>query len=173
MSRATWNMTGGSPDRVPPVLVLGLGNSLLSDDGVGLILLERLRASADWPDRIDWVDGGTQGIALLGYLSGRRAAVILDAVQLGAAPGTVHVLGMDRLRRFQGQSSTTAHEANALQLLATAEFTGDLPESVTVVGIEPETIRTGIGLTSDVTQAIPEALERARQVLAAVLSLTG
>jgi hydrogenase maturation protease len=78
------------------VLVLGLGNPLLSDDGAGLVLLERVRDSGDWSDRVEWVDGGTQGIALLGVLSGRRIAIILDAVESDEPPGTVHVWGMDR-----------------------------------------------------------------------------
>ena len=158
-------MTDGLLEPVPPVLALGVGNSLLSDDGAGLILLERLRAAASWPDWVEWVDGGTQGIALLGVLSGRRAVLILDAVQLGARAGSVHVLGMDQLRRFQGPAAATAHEGNALQLLATAEFTGDLPAWVRVVGIEPDSIRTGIGLTPAVADALPAALESARDAL--------
>jgi len=93
-------MIDGSVETVAPVVVLGIGNSLLSDDGAGLVLLEQVRGSDSWPERVEWVDGGTQGIALLGVLSQRRAAVILDAVQLGSPPGTVHVLGMEDLRRF-------------------------------------------------------------------------
>ena len=158
-------MTDGLLDPASPVMVLGVGNSLLSDDGAGLVLLEQLRAAGGWPEFVEWVDGGTQGIALLGVLSGRRAVLILDAVELGARPGSVHVLGMDQLRRFQGRAPTTAHEGNALQLLATAEFTGDLPEWGRVVGVEPESIRTGIGLSPSVEAALPEALERAREAL--------
>ena len=166
MNGATSIMTGGLAEPVPPVLVLGLGNSLLGDDGAGLRLLEELRGTGGWPESIEWVDGGTRGIALLGVLSLRHTAILLDAVQLGAPPGTVHVLGMDRLRRFAGVGvGATPHESNALQLLATAELTGDLPEHVVVVGIEPEFVRTHLGLSPVAEAALPRAMEVVREML--------
>src|SRR5271157_189086 len=103
----------------PAPLVLALGNTLLRDDGVGVEILHALeREAAGWGDEVDFVDGGTQGLALLGVLSGRRAAVILDAIALGAAPGTVHVLSADDAARLRSRRSTTAHEGNAGELLA-------------------------------------------------------
>ena len=75
----------------PPILVLGLGNVLLQDDGVGPALLGLLETLHGKDDRVQFVDGGTQGLALLGYLSDRQAVLILDAVALGAEPGSVHV----------------------------------------------------------------------------------
>ena len=75
----------------PPVLALGLGNLLLGDDAVGLRLLEMLQAESADP-RVEFVDGGTQGISLTGYLANRRGVLVLDAIGLGAAPRTVHVL---------------------------------------------------------------------------------
>jgi hydrogenase maturation protease len=163
-------MTSGSLEPVAPYLVLAVGNSLLSDDGAGLVLLERLRRSSDWPGGVEWVDGGTQGIALLGVLAARRAVLILDAVQLGSPPGTVHVLGMDCLRRFGSSTSRTAHEGNALRLLATAELLGDLPPHVVVVGIEPESIRTGLGLSPAIGAALDEACETAGAELARIVA---
>ena len=86
-------MTAGSASGVAaPVLVLALGNLLLTDDGAGLRLLERLSAGGEARGDVEFIDGGTCGLALLPYLERRRAVLILDAMQLGAAPGTVHVL---------------------------------------------------------------------------------
>jgi len=149
-------MTAGLAD----VLVLGLGNLLLSDDGVGLRLLEDLRSETS---PAEFLDGGTQGLALLPYLANRRALLVLDAVALGAPPGTVQVLHGDTLAAHRAAS---AHGSNALELLATARLLGDLPPSVTIVGIEPACLATGIGLSPAVEAAIPEALSRARAVLA-------
>ena len=74
-----------------PILVLGIGNTLLMDDGVGVLLVEEFRCLSSLPaDEVEFLDGGTQGLALLGRMAGRRALVILDAVNLGATPGTVH-----------------------------------------------------------------------------------
>ena len=84
----------GSPDlrgsavaAPAPILVLGLGNMLLHDDGVGPALLAKMSEDQSrWRDEVEFLDGGTQGLALLGRLSGRRALVIVDAVRRGDAP---------------------------------------------------------------------------------------
>jgi hydrogenase maturation protease len=147
-------------------VVLALGNTLLRDDGVGVAILHALESeAARWGGQVEFVDGGTQGLALLGVLSGRRTAVILDAVALGAAPGTVHVLSADDAVRIRSHRSTTAHEGNAGELLAAARLLGDLPERTFIVGIEPEEVRTGVGLSDAVARSVPEAVERARRVL--------
>ena len=71
-----------------PILVLGVGNALLRDDGVGLRLLSDLsREGLAWDGEVEFLDGGTQGLALLDRIAGRHALLILDAVKLGAARG--------------------------------------------------------------------------------------
>ena len=147
------------------VLVLGIGNSLLGDDGVGVRLVEELsRHAGGWGAAIEFLDGGTQGLALLGRLEGRRVLVLLDAVALGAAPGTVHILRNQEVLTM-GFRSTTAHEGNAGELLRAAMLIGDLPPEVVVVGVEPESVRTGMGLSESVEKAMPKALAAARAVL--------
>jgi hydrogenase maturation protease len=147
-------------------VVLALGNTLLRDDGVGLAILHALeREAAAWGGEVEFVDGGTQGLALLGVLSGRRVAVILDAIALGAAPGTVHILSADEAVNMRSRRSGTAHEGNAGELLAAARLLGDLPERTIIVGIEPEDIRTGVGLSEAVARSVQEAVACARHAL--------
>ncbi len=146
-----------------PVLVLGLGNLLLRDDGVGLALLRALQRDRAADERLEFVDGGTQGIALLGFLSGRRALLILDAVSTGAEPGRVQVL-YDPLAHASPQE-LGAHGANASGLLAAAQLLGELPQRAVVVGVVPALLETGVGLSDIVEDALPEALERAGKVL--------
>jgi hydrogenase maturation protease len=122
-------MTAGSVDESParaPILVLGLGNLLLSDDAVGLHLEAALAAERGGSDQVEFVDGGTQGLALLHYLANRRAVLVLDAVGLGAEPGSVHVLRGPAIEGLRVQRATSAHEGNALELLATARLLGDV-----------------------------------------------
>ena len=107
---------------------------------------------------------------LLPLLEDRRTLLLLDAVGLGAAPGTVHVLQGNELPLSQARRSTTAHEGNAVELLLLASLLGQLPEQVIVVGVEPREVKTGIGLTPEVDAALPAALEQARILLRAVLS---
>jgi hydrogenase maturation protease len=156
----------GAVERAP-LLVLGLGNLLLTDDGVGLELLRRLREGRQDDRRVEFVDGGTQGLALLGHLEERQALLILDASALGAEPGTVHHLPDARGRC--AAPGTTAHESNAADLLATADLLGQAPPRAVLVGVEPAVMRTGIGLSEPVRQALPQALETAGQVLATLL----
>jgi hydrogenase maturation protease len=145
------------------VLVLGLGNLLLRDDSVGLELLWRLEADTASSDGVEFLDGGTQGIALLPWVAGRRALLILDAIALGEPPGTVHVHEGPDLP--QARPGLTAHEGNAGELLATAQLIGDLPEAIHLVGIEPDEIRTGTGLSPAVARAVPRGVKAARRVL--------
>jgi hydrogenase maturation protease len=148
-----------------PVLVLGLGNLLLEDDGVGLRLLEAIGAADRFGEDVEFVDGGTQGLALLGYLGGRKLAVILDAVGLGEAPGTVHVLRGAEIEKLRAHHSTIAHEGNAIELLAVARLLRDEPYELVIVGIEPDHVRTGVGLSDAVSAAVPEGVKLVVQVL--------
>jgi hydrogenase maturation protease len=118
-----------SPDREPaPVLVLGLGNTLLTDDGVGPALAEHLAGTEDhWNGQVEFVDGGTQGLALLGPFAGRRALIILDALTTGAAPGTIHRFTLPELRTVTPVRGASAHEGNAGELLNAAELLDELP----------------------------------------------
>lgn len=146
-----------------PVLVLGVGNALLRDDGVGLRLLADLsRDGHAWHGEVEFLDGGTQGLALLDRIAGRRALLILDAVKLGAAPGTIHVL---RRWRDRVARSSTSHESNVSELLAVSSLLGECPENVAIVGIEPHRIATGLELSDMVAQALPQAVEAARGLL--------
>ena len=144
-----------------PVLVLGLGNMLLSDDGVGPALLEQLaKLESRWDGQVEFLDGGTQGLALLGHLSGRRALIIVDALKTGAPPGTVHRLTLPELRELSPGRASSGHESNAGELLAAAQLLDELPEQLFVVGVEPEKTTTGFGLSPAVQEALPSASDQ-------------
>ena len=162
-------MTVGSvnPGRAtPPILVLGLGNMLLRDDGIGPLLVEQLsHRFAGKASQVEFLDGGTQGLALMGHIADRRALVILDALATGQKPGTVSVLAGLEALAFPAHRATTAHESNASELLATAAMLGDLPEHVYAVGIEPASITTGIGFSDEVDESLALALQKAENVI--------
>ena len=147
-----------------PILVMGLGNLLLSDDAVGLRLLEDLERECSDPS-VEFVDGGTQGIALVGQFAERRSVLILDAIGLGAAAGTVHELQGKDIEKLRARRATSAHEGNGLGLIETARLLGICPEDLTVIGVEPEMVRTGLGLSSTVEAGVPAALAQARNFL--------
>lgn len=152
-------MTSGSVE--PPVLVLGVGNALLGDDGAGLLVLGELARSADdWGGEVEFLDGGTQGLGLLEPIAGRRALLVLDAVALGAAPGAVHILhGWNHAVLRAG----TAHESNVSELLQISALLGECPKRIAIVGIEPARIATGMGVSEPVAAAMGQAVEAARR----------
>ncbi len=150
------------------VLVLGLGNLLLEDDGVGLELLRQLRDRLGPLPGVDFVDGGTQGVALLGVLEGRRSLLILDAVSRGAAPGNPEPGGVVRIDDPLAVATPQdfgAHGASASGLLAAARLIGELPERIALVGVVPAAMSTGVGLSDVVRDAIPVAANLASEVL--------
>ncbi|MBZ5666247.1 MAG: hydrogenase maturation protease [Acidobacteriia bacterium] len=163
-------MAFGPDQFVPPVLVLGLGNVLLGDDGVGPALLREVCGLYAGVPGVECVDGGTQGMALLGYLAGREAVIILDAYAGGQNAGVVSVLEGPEVLGGGVTRSTTAHEGNAGELLAIAQLLGELPERIFLVGIEPERVRTELGLSERVASALPGALVRTCGVVEQVLA---
>ena len=171
-------MTAGSaslPESpVPPILVLGLGNVLLQDDGLGPAVVQGLAPDyAAQADQIEFLDGGTQGLALLGLLAQRQALVIVDALNTGAVPGTISILEGRTVLGRQCRCGGTPHESTAVELLAVASMLGDLPPRFCLVGIQPASTSTGIGLTPEVSAALEEAGHRVRDILNSLCAEVG
>ncbi len=153
-----------------PAVVLGVGNVLLSDDGVGVRVVQELaRLTADDPRVVPsdtrLVDGGTLGLDLLQVACGARSLLLVDAVNLGLAPGTVTVL---RGRAIAAAGGNGAAPGGVGELLAMGRLMGWLPDQVTLLGIEAGDIGMGVGLSPGVEAAVPAAVEMARVELRAL-----
>lgn len=151
----------------PPTLVLGIGNRLLGDDAVGLHLLEMLETRYGGRADLEFIDGGTQGLALLGLLASRRRLVLLDAVALGAVPGTIHDLCGRELLASPRHAGATAHSSGAVDLLRAALLIGTLPPDIRVIGIEPQDTHLGLHLSNPVMSGLGHAISATEQWLAA------
>lgn len=144
------------------VVVLGIGNSLLSDDGVGVQAVHCLREALPEGD-IQWIDGGTLGFALLHYLEGAKALIVIDAAELGAPPGTVQVDQGEAMDRVVGAGRRrSVHEAGLADLLAVARLSDCLPEHRALISVQPQRVDWGDTLSDPVAQALPGVCERAR-----------
>lgn len=137
------------------ILVLGIGNEIMSDDGVGPALVKRLM-SADDPDVV-FVDGGTCGLALLPFIEDADTLIVVDAARFGHAPGTVSIVEGEALDKAIRGVKSTAHEVALADLLDAAVTTGGQPERRALIAIEPDYIRVGVTLSSVVHEALPEA----------------
>ena len=142
------------------VLILGLGNVLLTDDGVGVHVirtLERTLRGRSRPPAVRLCDGGTLGLNLLFELDSVDALIAVDAMDLGAAPGTVRTLDQAALdARLCGKRSSV-HELALADLLAAAELTGRRPARRALVAIQPGSTDWGLEPTAPVAAAIPAA----------------
>lgn len=139
-------------------LVLGVGNLLLSDDGVGIHTIQRLQAAYPLPEEVQVVDGGTCGLDLLQFLEGVERLIIVDAAQMGKPPGTVVRLEGEQVPAFLSLK-TSPHEIGLPELLFAAKLTDIYPQEVVVFGVQPESIETSLGLTPAVEARVDELVE--------------
>jgi hydrogenase maturation protease len=142
-------------------LVLGVGNVLLRDEGVGVRVieeLERLPAGAlPDPGRVRLVDGGTLGLDLLPLIEDSSALILVDAVNLRREPGTVGVIRGDDLHSTLA-GHVSPHQVGVGDLVAAARLSGVIPPYVSLVAIQPEAIEIGLDLTAAVEAALPRAV---------------
>lgn len=146
------------------IVVMGLGNTLQQDDGVGVAAVQALLTRSEhWP-HAELVDGGTLGLALLGYVEDATHLLLLDSVRTGAAPGTpVRLEGEDIPVRLSTKLSP--HQAGVVDLLAAAQLRGRLPGEIVVLGIEPGKIDWGTDLTPAVARQLNTLVTAARRQL--------
>jgi hydrogenase maturation protease len=147
-------------------LIIGLGNPLVTDDSVGLRVVDRLRPLlANRPD-LEIVQDYWGGLRLMEQMIGYQRAVVIDAICTGAAPGTIHHLAIDSIAT---QKSASAHDVNLPTALAFGRQAGaELPsdENVQLVGIEAEDVLTfGDECTPAVAAAIPRAVQEVIHLL--------
>jgi len=144
-------------EKAVPLLVLGLGNVLCGDDGLGVVAVHLLSRSYDAPDaRI--LDGGTLGLSLLPHLEEARHAILVDAIRADAPPGT--------LVRLEGEdvgpavaSRLSPHQVGVADLLDGARWRDRYPDRLVLLGLVPETLDLGLRRSPSVEAALPALVE--------------
>lgn len=141
--------------RVPRIVVLGIGNTLLADEGVGVQALARLREDgAD--EGLVLVDGGTLGLALLEYVEGADGLIVIDAARLDLAPGSVRRYCDAALDALLRSRIRTVHELGLKDLLDMARVNGALPARRALITVEPARVDWDTALSPVVAAALPE-----------------
>jgi hydrogenase maturation protease len=130
-------------------LVLGIGNILLQDEGLGVRALERLKQDYCVPSAIQLVDGGVMGLDLLPYLEDLSTLLVIDAVQTGQPPGTLVRLEGDAIPAALALKMSM-HQAGLQELLATSRLQGTSPPKVVLWGMEPANVDWGLDLSAPV-----------------------
>ena len=141
-------------------LVLGIGNTLLTDEGVGVHVVAMLQARHPSPEEVTFLDGGTLSFSLAGELAEHQRLIVVDAARTGREPGSVVCYeGMEMDRYLQGNRKSV-HEVGLGDLLDIARLSGHYPEQRALVGIEPLSMEWGEAVSEPVARTLPEAAER-------------
>lgn len=139
---------------VTRTLVLGLGNILLADEGVGVRVVERLQEQYDFPEGVQVMDGGTLGLDLLPYLEDASRLLVVDAVQARKPAGTLVRLSGSEIPVFLDASKVSPHQEGLEDLLAVATLKGYLPGEVVFWGAQIESLRVGLELSPAVASQV-------------------
>lgn len=151
---------GAPPGGGARVVVIGLGNPLLADDGIGLAALARLREEWSLSSDVELLDGGTWGMMLLPAVEDADRLLLLDAIDVGDDPGATVVLERDELPLFlDGKIST--HQIGIREVLALASLRGTLPGETVAVGLQPAELATETALSPDAVAGLDELVARA------------
>lgn len=146
------------------LLVLGIGNILWADEGFGVRCVEALNAEYEFGPNVTLMDGGTQGLYLLPYIEDARRLIVFDAVDYGMQPGEMVVAEDDEVPRFMGAKKMSLHQTGFQEVIMSAALLNRLPESLVLIGVQPEELEDYGGSLRDVVKAqIQPSLEIALQ----------
>jgi len=149
-------------------VLLGIGNTLLRDEGIGIHLLDYIKSQhPDWETRydIEMIDGGTLSFDLLTNIRSDKELIVLDAVNLKQSPGTVYCLQAQAMDNFLSQPGKSVHEVSLMDLFDMSRLTEQLPEKRALVGIQPDCIDWGSNLSQAVQDVLPSAALQVEQLL--------
>lgn len=144
------------------VTILGIGNLLWADEGFGVRCVEHLNRHYHFEDNVEIVDGGTQGIYLLEYVQRANTLVVFDAVDYGLAPGSLKLVHDEQVPQYLGARKMSLHQNGFQEVLALAALTGQAPEHILLVGVQPLVLDDyGGSLSAVVRETIPAAISAA------------
>lgn len=139
------------------LLILGLGNLLCSDDGLGALVAGAIAETRDCPEGVAVLDGGTLGLSLLPYLEDAERAILVDAIQADAPAGTIVRLEGDEVGPAVA-ARLSVHQVGVADLIDAARLRGRVPPTLVLLGIVPQTTELGVGLSAPVRDSAPDLL---------------
>jgi hydrogenase maturation protease len=153
-----------APEPGGRIVVIGVGNELMRDEGVGVVVARALQGE-NLPEGVEVVEGGVAGLDLLFEMEGADRAVIVDAAEMGLEPGAIRVFTPDELE-FEGLGKLASlHHISLLDVLELGKLTG-LQTEVVIVGLQPAEVAPGSGLTPQVGEAVGRAVEEVKRLVA-------
>ncbi len=150
------------------IMVLGIGNLLMQDDGIGVHVLRRLE-KMDLPAEVELVDGGTHSYDLLDFFSQADICIVVDAMRGGGEPGTVYRVPLEELGLVPNPHIQSLHEISFAEAMHMLQLEGYSPQ-VLVYGVEPQSVELSLELTPVVAKQIPRILSMIQKDIAEILA---
>ena len=141
--------------------MLGVGNSLQIDDGVGVHAVAEL-LKMDWPAEVEIVDGGVAGLDLIAIIDQREYVIVLDAIDAGHKPGTVFRFTPEDIEN-QTARYDSLHQIGLLETIQMAKLTGSAPKHTVILGVQPEKVDWGMELTETIRACVPRLIELTKE----------
>ena len=140
------------------ITILGVGNLLFRDEGLGIHVIERLETGFVFPDQVSLVDGGTLGLSLLGVVTAADDLIIVDAIRKGGEPGTLYRMGGDDVP-YRVLAKNSLHQVDLLETMTLCHVLDRFPEII-IIGVEPADIESmGIELTPMIASKVKPIIE--------------
>lgn len=149
-----------SIDNQKSTIVIGLGNPLMADEGIGVVLVDRLAKLASEgklpEETVEYYDGGCGGMSLLHIIAGRKKAILIDCAKMGLEPGTMRRFTPKEVHTVKKLAHWSLHEVDILKVIELANLLGQCPEEIILFGIEPAAIKQRMSLSHELQNRLDE-----------------
>jgi hydrogenase maturation protease len=139
-------------NQIDKVIIIGIGNLLLMDEGIGIHVINELEKHK-LPENVDIYDGGTGGFKLIDLMHGTKRVIFIDAVDTGKAPGTITTFKSKDVRSIYPKKKYSLHDTDILEVIKMADMLDNPPE-IEIVGIQPKTINYGTTPSKELTDSM-------------------
>ena len=154
---ATGNSAGEDAEVSGGIVVLGVGNLLLSDEGIGVHVANRL-LEMDLPAAVKVIEGGTDGFRLMNVVTGADRVIVIDAVKGGGEPGSIYRFDIEDAPSSPETYKTSVHQIGILEVFHFSEFLGKPPEA-TIIGVEPKSMEMSMELSPEIEAKVPRVIQ--------------
>jgi hydrogenase maturation protease len=147
------------PIKEPTVTIMGLGNILMMDEGVGVHTVKVFQERYAVPDYVEIIDGGAAGLDLLPFIDGREKLLMIDAVNFDREPGYIDILENEAIpAKFS--TKTSLHHLGLLDVLSIVKLSDTSPKEICIIGIQPRSMELGLDMSPEIWDKVNELVER-------------
>jgi len=143
----------------PTITILGLGNILMTDEGVGVHTVNEFERRYEVPEYVEIVDGGAAGLDLIPFIEGREKVMMVDAVNFDREPGYIDLLENESIPIRLTQKASM-HHLGLMDVLCIVRMSGNIPNELCLIGIQPKSLDLGIDMTKEIWDKVDELIER-------------